>query len=367
MRTRGIKWLANAKRKLHSPIHFRATPKNLMKRKRKHFIGKSRATSRDTQLHVYESTTTSHAEATQFQLTLNEDGHRHTYPTAAQSYAKKRVDAIPYSMTNTNQILNQFLRNRDGCQAHMTIMKRCTPRLGQLPPKMEPAWTLGMTPMEYANTLQTCIKRQENLGRTCGDFQIISTMAQRAMEHAACYDVGSNRVTQLVQMAANYEDFKDIVMTHEDSPHSFATMLESHSHTNQQRQINMMSTAFEPSINKFERNTGRNGTGARNARDNDKDRKPREPCPCCLRHGHNIEKGSACWMGAQTENVLKYNKDNPERAKENMKIFKTALNPATIAKMQLRFPNEFRGLELDSSEMLEAAVSVFEIFHRTEE
>jgi hypothetical protein len=94
---------------------------------------------------------------------------------------EKLVDAIPYSMTNTHQILNQFLRNRDGYQALMTIMKRWTPRLGQLPPKMEPAWTVGMTSMEHANTLQTCIKRQENFGRTHGDFEIISSMAQRAM------------------------------------------------------------------------------------------------------------------------------------------------------------------------------------------
>ena len=248
----------------------------------------------------------------------------------------------------------------------MTIMKRSIPRLGQLPPKMEPTWPKGVTPTEYANTLQTYIKQQETLGRTYCDFEIASTIAQRAMEHQEYYNVGSNRATQLVQMAANVEDFKDITMKFEDSPHVFATMLETYHQGSQQHQVNMLNGPSEPYINKFERNhnTGRNN---RPPRDGDKDKnKPRETCPCCLRHGHNVEKGSVCWMSAQVENILKYNKEHPTRAKENMDNFKTALNPITIAKMQLRFPEEFRDIDPDSLEMLEVAVEIFEMFQPEE-
>jgi hypothetical protein len=71
-------------------------------------------------------------------------------------------------------------------------------------------------------------------------------------------------------------------------------------------------------------------------------------------------------MGAQVENVLKYNKENPTQAKQNMENFKTALNPITIAKMQLRFPEEFRDIEPDSLQMLEAAVELFELFQTKE-
>ena len=71
-------------------------------------------------------------------------------------------------------------------------------------------------------------------------------------------------------------------------------------------------------------------------------------------------------MGAQVENVLKYNKENPIQAKKNMENLKTALNPATIKKMQLRFPDEFREIEPDSLEMLEHAVELFEMFQRDE-
>ena len=72
-------------------------------------------------------------------------------------------------------------------------------------------------------------------------------------------------------------------------------------------------------------------------------------------------------MGAQVENVLKYNKDNPLQAKQNMENFKTALNPATIKKMQLRFPDEFKEIEPDSLEMLEHAVELFEMSQRNDE
>jgi hypothetical protein len=79
------------------------------------------------------------------------------------------------------------------------------------------------------------------------------------MEHQEYYNVGSNRATQLVQMAANYEDFKDIEMTRDDSPHLFATLLETYHQGNQQHHVNMMNGHFDPSISKFERNnhTGR--------------------------------------------------------------------------------------------------------------
>ena len=71
-------------------------------------------------------------------------------------------------------------------------------------------------------------------------------------------------------------------------------------------------------------------------------------------------------MGAQVENVLKCNKENPIQAKQNMDNFKTALNPATIKKMQLQFPEEFQDTEPDSLEMLEAAVELFEMLQLNE-
>ena len=219
--------------------------------------------------------------------------------------------------------------------------------------------------MEYANTLQTYIKQQTTLGRTYCDFEIASTMAQRAMEHQEFYNVGSHRISQLVQMAANVEDFKDIKMGYEESPHLFATLLETYQQQGNHH-INMMmqSGQFDPAIRKLDRN-GRPGKGNRPQRDGERDKtKPRELCPCCLRHGHNVEKGSVCWMGAQVENVLKYNKENPTRALENMENFKSALNPATIKNMQIRFPDEFKDIEPDSTEMVELAVEFFEIFQR---
>ena len=53
-------------------------------------------------------------------------------------------------------------------------------------------------------------------------------------------------------------------------------------------------------------------------------------------------------MGAQVENVLKYNKENSVQAQKNMDNVKAALNPATIKKMQIRFPEEFKDIEADS-------------------
>ena len=59
---------------------------------------------------------------------------------------------------------------------------------------------------------------------------------------------------------------------------------------------------------------------------------------------------------------MKYNKENPIQAQENIDNFKAALNPATIKKMQIRFPEEFKDIEADSQEILEAAVELFEMF-----
>jgi hypothetical protein len=280
---------------------------------------------------------------------------------------KKLAETIPHTMPSVKHILDQFQTNRDGYRALMTIMKRSTPRLGELPPKMELMWPKGVTPTEYANTLQRFIKQQSRLGRKYCDFEIAATMAQRSMEHQEHYNAGSNRAAQLVQMATNYEDFVDVELADGDNPHLFATLLETYYQGTHQQQINMINGNFSPSINKFERDTqggGRNGNRPP-LRDGDKP-KPQELCPCCLRHGHNVEKGSACWMGSQVENVLKYNKDHPEQAKKNMENFKTALNPVTIRKMQLQFPAEFKGVEPDSGEMIEAAVELFEMFQDTE-
>ncbi len=157
------------------------------------------------------------------------------------------------------------------------------------------------------------------------------------------------------------------MLNEDDKPQVFATTLETYHQGNQQHQVNMMSTKQpELSINKFERGNQAGRTNNRTPRGGAHDGKPRELCPCCLRPGHNIEKGRACWMGAQVENVLKYNKDNPEQAKQNTENFKKALNPATIAKMIAFFPKEFENIEPDSLEMLEAAVAVFEIFENDE-
>jgi hypothetical protein len=286
---------------------------------------------------------------------------------------EKLAESIPFPMQNIRNILEQYERTWDGYQALMTIMKQIIPRLGQLPPKMEPNWPNGMKPTEYANRLQTYIKQQGTLGRHYCDFEIAVTIAQRAMEHHEYYNVGSDRATQLVQMATNYEDFKDIEMTRDNSPRLFATLLETYHQGNQQHHIEMLNGDMDSSIRKFDHNdrgnTNINGNRNRNRppRGGDREGKPRELCPCCLRHGHNVEKGSVCWMGAQVQNVIKYNQDNPEQAKKNMDNFKAALNPATtIAKMQLRFPEEFQNIEPDSLEMLEAAVELFEIFQTNE-
>ena len=158
-------------------------------------------------------------------------------------------------------------------------------------------------------------------------------------------------------------------MTNEDNPHAFATLLETYQQDTHKHHVNMMHGYLDPSINKFEQTTQPGRNRNRTPKEDNSDGKPRPPrelCPCCLRHGHNIEKGSVCWMGAQVENVIKYNKDNPIQSKQNMVNFKTALNPATIAKMQLRFPEEFKNIEPDSLEMLEAAVELFELFQTKE-
>jgi hypothetical protein len=194
-------------------------------------------------------------------------------------------------------------------------MKRTIPRLGQLPPKMEPTWPKGLTPTAYANKLHAHIQQQQNFGRRFCDFEIAATMAQRAMEHHEYYNVASTRTTQLIQIATKYDNFQEIRMREEeDKPHVFATMLENYKQESQQHKVNMMATGFDPSINKFERGNQNRRSNNRTPREGDRDGKPKEICPCCLRRGHNVEKGSVCWMGAQVENVLTYNKENPIQA-----------------------------------------------------
>jgi hypothetical protein len=69
-------------------------------------------------------------------------------------------------------------------------------------------------------------------------------------------------------------------------------------------------------------------------------------------------------MGAQVENVLVCNKEHPLVAAENMKNFKTALNPATIKRIIAQFPEQFQDMEPDSLETIEAAVDLFSVFHQ---
>ena len=283
---------------------------------------------------------------------------------------EKLMETIPHSMTKVRNILTSYQTERNGYKALIAIMKRSIPRLMQLPPKMEPTWPKGVTPTEYANKLRTYTKQQENFGRYFCDFEVIATMAQRGMEHPEYYNVASNRATQLVSMASRYDKFQDVpTLNEDDSPYNFATILENYHQGTQQHQINMMETGqFDPSINKFERGGNQHGrNNNRTPREGARDGKPKEICPCCLRHGHNVEKGSVCWMGAQVENVLKWNKENPIQAKQNTENFKKALNPVTIAKMIAHFPKKFEGFAPDSTEMLEAAVEVFELFVKNDE
>ena len=216
--------------------------------------------------------------------------------------------------------------------------------------------------------MRNYIDQQALFGRTFCDFEIASTIVQRALEHHEYYSMASNRISLLVQMAANYHDFKDIPLNEADAPMGFATLLENYYQNGQEHRVKMMTDgSTNLPINKFERSNQARHSNNRPPREGARDGKPRELCPCCLRHGHNVEKGSVCWMGVQVvENVLKYNKENPLQAKKNMENFKTALNPATIKKMQLRFPDEFKEIEPDSLEMLEHAVELFEMFQRDE-
>ena len=89
-------------------------------------------------------------------------------------------------------ILTTHQSRQDGYVALMTMMKRSIPRLGQLPPKMEPIWSKGVTPTEYANSLCNYIDQQANFGRTFCDFEIASTIAQRTMEQHEYYNFASN-------------------------------------------------------------------------------------------------------------------------------------------------------------------------------
>jgi hypothetical protein len=282
---------------------------------------------------------------------------------------EKLTDAIPHKMSTMRHILDTHQNGRDGYRALMAIMKRSIPMLGQLPPKMEPSWPPGVTPTAYVNKLQAYTKQQARSGRFFCDFEIASTLAERAMEHHEFYNVASQRVAVLINMAANYDDFQDITLPENDVPTQFATTLESYQQRSRENHIKSMEAGvIDPTIRKFERNTSnqaRNGNrGAPRDNTRDRDGKPRELCPCCLRHGHNVEKGSVCWMGAQVENVLVYNKEHPLVAAENMKNFKTALNPATIKRIIAQFPEQFQDMEPDSLEIIEAAVDLFSVFHQ---
>jgi hypothetical protein len=229
-------------------------------------------------------------------------------------------------------------------------------RLGQLPPKMEPTWPKGITPTEHANKLKACSKQQETFGRHFCDFKLSAMFAQQKMEHHKHCNVASTRATQLIHVATGHDNFKDIERQQDDDPRVLASMLETHQQ-GPQHEINALETGqFGISINKFEQGNYLGHSNNRTPREcNRGDGKPKETCPCCLRRGHNVEKGSACWMGAQVKKVIKCNKDNPIQAKQNMENFKAASNPATIAKAQARFPAESKDVEPDSLEMLVSA------------
>ena len=137
----------------------------------------------------------------------------------------------------------------------MTIMKRSIPRLGQLPPKMEPLWPKGMTPNEYANSMRNYIDQQALFGRTFCAFGIASTIVQRALERHEYCSMASNRMSLLVQMAANYDDFKDIPLNEADAPMGFATLLENYHQNGQEHRVNMVTEGnMNLSIKIFERN-----------------------------------------------------------------------------------------------------------------
>jgi hypothetical protein len=158
-------------------------------------------------------------------------------------------------------------------------------------------------------------------------------------------------------------------MSEDDDPHLFATALESHPPGQENYVKAMEQNHKDPSMRKFERGgncSGRDNRDGARGDGNRGDGKPKELCPCCLRRGHDMEKGSVCWMGGQVENVIEHNKANPAQAKKNRENFKTILNPAVIAKLQAKYPENFRNIEPDSIDMLEAAAELFELFHTHE-
>jgi hypothetical protein len=252
----------------------------------------------------------------------------------------------------------------------MTIVKRSVARLGQLPPTMEPSWPKDLTPTEHANKLKSYNAQQAKYNRNHCDFELAAAFTRRAMEHHECYNVASMRRAELAQRAREHNNFSNVPTLPDDNLHMFATTLELHP-PGQQNCINMMDQhQTDPSIRKFERGGNCPGRNTRPTREGTRgegargDGKPKETCPCCLHQGHSLEKGSVCWMGAQVENMIKHNKDNPIQAKQNMENIKLALNPATIAKMQAQFLDDFQNVEPDSAEMMEAAaVELFKMFH----
>jgi hypothetical protein len=188
------------------------------------------------------------------------------------------------------------------------------------------------------------------------------------MEHPEHCNVASMRNAKLVKRAREHGNFSNVPMSEDDDPHLFATALESHPPGQENYVKAMEQNHMDPSTRKFEQGGNYSGRTNRDGARGDSDRgdgKPKELCPCCLRRrGHNIEKGSVCWMGAQVENVIEHNKANPAQAKKNNREnFKTTLNPAVIAKLQAKCPENFRNIEPDSIDMLEAAVELFKLFH----
>ena len=72
--------------------------------------------------------------------------------------------------------------------------------------------------------------------------------------------MASNRISLLVQMAANYDDFQDISLNEADAPIGFATLLENFHQNGQEHRVYMMTDGnMNLSIHKFERNNNQHG------------------------------------------------------------------------------------------------------------
>jgi hypothetical protein len=117
--------------------------------------------------------------------------------------------------------------------------------------------------MAHVNKLQACAKQQARSGQFFCGFEIASTLAKRAMEHHEFYNVASQRVAVLINMAANYDDFHDIALPENDVPTQFASTLESCQQRSQENHIKLTEAGvIDLTIRKFERgafNQARNG------------------------------------------------------------------------------------------------------------